>query len=130
MQYTDVVDPVYGAMDASIIYCRVKFDVFDQYVPFAAATADTTEHGRKIYAALVAGEFGPVGPYVAASGDVLAAEIRTRRNRLLAQTDWTQLDDVPEVTRNRWQVYRQSLRDVTSQRTFPDSVEWPAEPAA
>jgi hypothetical protein len=57
------------------------------------------------------------------------AEIRTERNFKLAATDWTQLPDVPaDVT--AWTAYRQALRDVTAQETFPWSVQWPTTPKA
>lgn len=39
--------------------------------------------------------------------------LRGRRNRLLAETDWTQLPDVPlsAERRQEWASYRQALRD-------------------
>ena len=58
----------------------------------------------------------------------LAAAIRAERDRRIAATDWTQLPDVPEETRQLWADYRQALRDVPQQATFPDSVEWPEKP--
>ena len=43
-------------------------------------------------------------------------ELRTKRNQLLKDSDWTQLQDVQnsfdEYTKNKWLVYRQALRDV------------------
>lgn len=67
--------------------------------------------------------------YDAASKTPSSESIRNKRNGLLAETDWTQLVDAP-VDRAAWAAYRQSLRDVTSQPTFPDSVVWPEEPTA
>lgn len=58
----------------------------------------------------------------------LAAEIREQRNALIAETDWTQASDVPDTTREKWQPYRQALRDVPQQEGFPHEVEWPEEP--
>ena len=55
-----------------------------------------------------------------------ASAIRLERDRLLAETDWTALSDVtmsPEMA-----TYRQALRDVTAQPSFPDNVTWPAKP--
>lgn len=43
--------------------------------------------------------------------------VRDRRNEMLVATDWTQLPDVPEATRQSWQAYRQALRNVTSVKT-------------
>ena len=57
-----------------------------------------------------------------------AAE-RCHRDALLAATDWTQLPDVPEATRNAYTAYRQALRDVPAQEGFPDDIVWPPTPA-
>jgi Phage tail assembly chaperone protein len=57
-----------------------------------------------------------------------AAEVRSERNRLLTECDWTQTLDAP-VNREAWATYRQQLRDVTAQGGFPWEVEWPSMPA-
>jgi hypothetical protein len=49
--------------------------------------------------------------------------IRTQRNQLLKDSDWTQLADTP-VDKATWATYRQSLRDITAQ-TDPYRIEWP-----
>ena len=48
------------------------------------------------------------------------------------KSDWTEL---PSVRNNKseewisnWETYRQALRDITSQETFPTSVTWPNKP--
>jgi hypothetical protein len=56
-----------------------------------------------------------------------AAE-RCRRDALLVATDWTQLPDVPEATRNAYTAYRQALRDVPAQEGFPNDIVWPVAP--
>jgi len=50
------------------------------------------------------------------------------RNSLLKQSDWSQLPDVPEKTRQSYVVYRQALRDITKQSDFPHNIEWPPHP--
>ena len=55
-------------------------------------------------------------------------EVRRTRNELLQQSDWTQLPDVPSVTKQEWATYRQLLRDVTSQND-PLRIEWPTPPS-
>lgn len=50
--------------------------------------------------------------------------VRRQRDALLAQSDWTQLPDVPLATKERWAIYRQALRDVTLQPD-PFNVVWP-----
>lgn len=54
-------------------------------------------------------------------------EVRRERNRRIAATDWTQDRDIPEAVSQKWQSYRQALRDVTKQ-SDPTKIEWPKEP--
>jgi hypothetical protein len=54
----------------------------------------------------------------------LAVTIRIQRNQLLKDTDWTQVADAP-VNKEAYATYRQSLRDVTQQETFPYNIVWP-----
>lgn len=56
-----------------------------------------------------------------------AALIRSQRTQKLAESDWTQVADAP-VDKAAWAVYRQALRDVTTQTGFPWEVTWPAQP--
>lgn len=56
-----------------------------------------------------------------------AAAVRTQRNRLLSECDWTQLADA-QVDKVVWATYRQALRDVPSQDGFPDTITWPDKP--
>ena len=54
-------------------------------------------------------------------------EVRNKRNKLLAECDWTQLPDAP-VDQTAWAAYRQALRDITDQEGFPANVTWPVKP--
>ena len=67
--------------------------------------------------------------------------LRVERNKLLAETDWTQLKDIDlDIIRERnWENYRQALRDLPSKSTpkldsngFLDmsSVSWPDKPSS
>lgn len=58
---------------------------------------------------------------------ILSSDARTKRNELLAESDWTQVADAP-VGQAAWAVYRQSLRAVPAQVGFPSTIEWPTEP--
>ncbi len=58
----------------------------------------------------------------------LAAAARSKRDSLLAQTDWTQAADVPQATKDLWSPYRQALRDVPQQSGFPIEIVWPVKP--
>lgn len=108
--------------------------VFEEHgetpLPFLALPDDVEEHGRELYARAAAGEFGVIAPYTPPSDEVLAVQARFHRNNLLSLSDWTQLPDVPQATKDLWATYRQALRDVTSQAGFPASITWPATPTA
>lgn len=55
--------------------------------------------------------------------------VRSLRNNLLADTDWTQLPDAPltEAQRAEFTEYRKALRDITKSKGWP-KVEWPKSP--
>lgn len=59
--------------------------------------------------------------------DSQADEVRSQRNQMLYECDWTQLSDAP-VNSLDWANYRQELRDVPNQAGFPWSVVWPTPP--
>lgn len=52
--------------------------------------------------------------------------IRNRRDSLLRETDWMALSDV--TLTQPWADYRQELRDITTQESFPYNVVWPTRP--
>ena len=54
-------------------------------------------------------------------------EVKLIRNEMLQECDWTQLSDIPTTTKELWQPYRQSLRDITSQSN-PFNIVWPDKP--
>lgn len=61
--------------------------------------------------------------------EVLKAEVLLKRDRLLVNSDWTQLPDVPLATKEAWTIYRQQLRDISTQVGFPTQIEWPTKPS-
>ena len=54
------------------------------------------------------------------------SNIRSMRDSLLQETDWMALSD--NTLTQPWADYRQALRDITDQETFPYSVTWPTKP--
>lgn len=59
--------------------------------------------------------------------EVVEELIRNKRNKLLTNSDWTQIQDAT-VDKQAWATYRQQLRDITSQEEFPFNVTWPTAP--
>ena len=58
-------------------------------------------------------------------------EARAKRDKLLAETDWTQVMDAPidAATREAYRAYRQALRDIPEQEGFPETITWPELPS-
>lgn len=63
--------------------------------------------------------------------ETLAAEVRAKRDELLAATDKTQYADYPITPERRaeFAAYRQALRDVPEQTGFPYDMTWPVKPS-
>ena len=62
--------------------------------------------------------------------DQAERNIRSRRDNLLQDTDWIVIKSY-ERGQNipaEWELYRQALRDITSQVGFPNDVVWPTSP--
>ena len=53
--------------------------------------------------------------------------LRSQRNELLSQSDWTQVADAP-VDAAAWATYRQALRDLPANTTDPANPTWPTKP--
>lgn len=55
--------------------------------------------------------------------------VRSMRNQLLKDSDWTQVADAP-VDATAWATYRQALRDITVHPNFPYLLDddWPVKP--
>lgn len=65
------------------------------------------------------------------NGDILdewwLERMRLHRNRLLAESDWTQVADAP-VDREAWATYRQTLRDFPATWTAGPEADFPDTP--
>ena len=55
--------------------------------------------------------------------------MRAQRNRMLAESDWTQAHDDPTGKRDEWAVYRQQLRDFPARWTPGPIADFPDPPA-
>jgi hypothetical protein len=66
--------------------------------------------------------------YKAQVDERYAVGVRQTRNELLKESDWTQVADAP-VNKEAWATYRQALRDITAQSTFPFNIEYPVKPS-
>ena len=60
----------------------------------------------------------------------IAAQVRTKRDRSLSETDYYMMPDYPSDPNNieEMKVYRQALRDIPKQEGFPSKFTWPDVP--
>ena len=65
--------------------------------------------------------------YKASKDAEQAKSVRTSRNDKLKDCDWTQITDAT-ADKTAWAIYRQALRDVTTQAGFPQTITWPDAP--
>lgn len=58
------------------------------------------------------------------------SDLRTKRNVLLQESDWTQSADSPltDAQKQAWSSYRTQLRNLPSVTTDPRNPTWPSEP--
>lgn len=59
-----------------------------------------------------------------------ASGVRQVRDRFLSECDWVVIMHTEKGTNipAQWELYRQSLRDITAQEGFPHNVTWPTKP--
>jgi hypothetical protein len=58
------------------------------------------------------------------------ADIRSKRNGLLAETDWVvvKAQETGEAVPAAWAIYRQALRDLPANAADPANPVWPTKP--
>lgn len=61
--------------------------------------------------------------------ETLTARMKVQRNRLLAESDWTQTADNPTGNAEAWAIYRQQLRDFPATWTPGPTADFPNTPA-
>lgn len=67
------------------------------------------------------------------ANDRAAAANRAKRNQLLADSDFTQMNDSPltDEAKTAWATHRTALRDLTAHTNWPnlEDADWPTEPS-
>ena len=60
-----------------------------------------------------------------------ATSVRVERDKLIAESDWTQLADsqLSDSVKATWVTYRQALRDLPTASGFPHTMTWPTKPS-
>lgn len=87
--------------------------------------AEDIARSKELEAKIKSGEFVPPVP----SAEDEMSWMRTIRDQKLAETDWTQGEDVPVGIKNAYKAYRQELRDIPSKYKIVGDVVWPTKPS-
>ena len=125
-------NPVYIKSDNSLIDLEINHGVYG-WVPYTLLRGDKTAaiNTEELWDEVVAGS---VTAYAAPSNSVLYAELRSTRDTLLSDSDWTQVGDLVSsgaMTADKlaeWKTYRQSLRNLPANTSDPSSITWPTKP--
>ena len=56
------------------------------------------------------------------------ADLRSQRNKMLSDCDWTQGKDITDEVSINWSTYRQDLRNLPQNTTDPFNPVWPVMP--
>ena len=108
--------------------------IFEETYPPEAAV-HCNSHGDRYITELEKGENGKRRFQIVAvpepTTEEIAAQVRAKRDALLAETDLLMMPDYPlgEEDAAELKAYRQELRDVPTQDGFPTEVTWPDFPA-
>lgn len=117
------------------IYCHVKFAECSKAVPVYAHRLSESAFERELNQRLENGDFGefsfPPSDYPTHPKTLiqLEAAIREDRDTLLFKSDWIESSTSLSLEkRNEWKAYRQKLREIPDQASFPWEVTWPTKP--
>ena len=104
---------------------EVKGQWFTKFIAGPVFTDTTDDEGKVTTAA------NNEAAYKARIDATAAESVRTQRDKLIAETDWTQLTDsqLSDSVKATWVTYRQALRDLPTASGFPHTITWPTKPS-
>lgn len=136
MTYTDVQNPQWSDEVHSRIDCLVKFNAYDEYLPFTATLDDSTEWGPQIFEECRSGKWGDVAEYIAPEIDHVAIfgtqkeSLQMEAERVIAPLDRAckmgLATDAEKELLREWEKYSIVLMRVNP-KDAPDIV-WPDKP--
>lgn len=124
MNIVDIKNPQWANAEKTMIDLQIKFEGESEYFPYTAMVCDE-ERPTELFNRAKNNEFGSVAPMDTSRQENV---IKDKRNKLLDASDWTQMPDVPQETKEKWATYRQELRDITEQEGYPFNVTFPQKP--
>ena len=131
-QLSDYIN--HSRMPEEVLVYNIKYYVSKRDSEIVDVEAHKDEDGKDVATTYVQTHF--IGDDTAKDARILADEwtnIRRERDRLLAESDWTQANDTPlsDADVAKWKTYRTSLRDLPSDqssKTKYSDITWPTKP--
>ena len=130
MEQVEVISAKYTNIDHTQVLAYLNHPEFETPIPFYLSMEyeDVSDIYKQIRERIDSGELVPDEYEV--NLEALAQEIRIKRDSLLKDSDRYLLEDFPMSKEKKDSIlaYRQALRDITKQESFPLSVEFPKFP--
>ena len=114
----------------------------DEFSASVAASSDGYQYTADTFPDYLVNELEVIGGVIQVKSTVEADRaaallqdqkeiLRSERNELLKQSDWTQFNDSPldNTKKQEWATYRQALRDLPANTTDPANPTWPTKPS-
>ena len=67
-------DPIWNDAQGTSVFLTVKWEEFNEEMPFSACSFDPEPWGVNLYNRAVAGEFGEIAPYIAPNTPIINFE--------------------------------------------------------
>ncbi len=132
-RFTQLDDYFHNSPETGKIY-NIKYYASKRDSEIVDVEAHKDEDGKDVAATYIQSHF--IKDDTAKDKRILDAEwvnIRTERDKLLTESDWTQGNDTPLSAADvaKWKTYRTSLRDLPSDqssKTKYSDITWPTKP--
>lgn len=133
IQPTEVTNLIWANAEESAINMVVQFEHLPIPVEFTARADDPEEHGRRLFAKALAGDYGEVRNYIPPTElEIAWAANPARRKTLMQQCvekvqHWEMMGEFAAAM--EWRRYYQALAMLEKTETWPIVEIWPIAPA-
>ena len=133
IQPTEVTNLIWANAEESAINMLVQFEHLPIPVEFTARADDPEEHGRRLFAKALAGDYGEVQDYMPPTElEIARAANPTRRKnsmrRCIEKVQHWDMFAQPEKVQE-WKLYYQALANLEESESWPIVEAWPTAPA-
>ncbi len=130
------IKEIYNVNKNESINCEVKFQCFNEYVPYTASINDSEEIGRNIHHLCLSGVYGEIYPPLLPTLEDKISLSETERNLLLLESfriieplkdanegGYIDEEDIDKL--EKWKKYRYHLTKVNLEE---ENIQWPQKP--